>query len=336
MVKPSSKKTSKKASADAGENNASQELPEKEVIEEHLKHVHLFASDPRFALLRSSFLQLKKNVPQVLLLEGGSSFERLQAAHFWSLLINCPLATEVPCLSCTTCSRMVVHLHRDFFFLDGSAGSIKIDDVRSVKGYLGEPPREASWRIVLFREAQAMAAPAANALLKSLEEPQPSTSFLLLAPQRERLLPTLVSRSLVLTLPWARQLEATEETITWAIALCKFIVSGREWFSFTGVKGAVDIASVNMVISLVRHALTAVLRGKLPELLQTPDKKNEELYELIGELTKELSKIPFERLRYLDEVLAEAQECAIIGANPALILDWLVTRIFLLRPPMKR
>lgn len=109
-----------------------------------------------------------------------------------------------PCLACAACVRLRQATHRDFFILDGRTENIKIASVREVRSVLGEPPREASQRIVLLAEAQNLGVEAANALLKSLEEPKPHTRFVLTVPQRERLLPTLVSRSWILTLPWPR------------------------------------------------------------------------------------------------------------------------------------
>ena len=93
--------------------------------------------------------------------------------------------------------------HRDFFVLDGREESIKIAQVREqVRPVLGEAPREAQKRIILLAEAQSLGEAAANALLKSMEEPRPHNAFILTTPQRERLLPTLISRSWILTLPW--------------------------------------------------------------------------------------------------------------------------------------
>ncbi len=231
-------------------------------------------------------------------------------------------AAAGPCLACPECIRMVTHLHRDCFFLDGLAASIKIDDVRAVRAVLGEPPREARFRMVIFREAQALVEAAANALLKSFEEPRPATSFVMLAPQRERLLPTLVSRSTVLTLPWPAEedLAARDALAPWEAALCSFAETGRGWFERTGSRGAVDAPLAHAVANMCRHALGARILG-----LQSGKEPAEGLERVFA-------RLPEQRLRMLDEVLAECQDSLIYNVNPTLVLEWLATRLYLLLP----
>lgn len=292
-----------------GSSSSADELPGKKEIAAVQATVRAFMNSRRQARVRSFLERLSGSPPQVLLLEGGTADDRLAAAHYWSLLLNCPTATGwtapdprpgsadeppapaqggllnllpgvspggqaakapqavlqgmvkedsltgvcapdrgVPCLDCPECIRLLTHLHRDCFFFDGLAGSIKIDEVRAMRVVLGEPAREARHRVVIFREAQSLVEAAANALLKSFEEPRPGTSFVLLAPQRERLLPTLVSRSFVLTLPWKREAdpEQRESLAPWEAALCTFLRTGRDFLERSAGKGAVDAALVQI------------------------------------------------------------------------------------------
>ncbi|MDR2825800.1 MAG: DNA polymerase III subunit delta', partial [Deltaproteobacteria bacterium] len=147
---------------------------------------------------------LSKNPPRSLLIEGGSAKDRFSASFYWSALLNCLDSAARPCLSCSACLSLINMAQRDFFFFDGSKSSITIELVKDSGIYasLGENPASASYRIVLFYEGQAFTDQSANTFLKALEDPQLSTVFILTAPQRERLLQTLVSRSWVITLPW--------------------------------------------------------------------------------------------------------------------------------------
>lgn len=70
---------------------------------------------------------------------------------------------------------------------------IRVEQVREIARFLARPPLEASRAVVIIRSAQTMAEAAANALLKTLEEPGKAT-IILIAPSAESLLPTLVSR----------------------------------------------------------------------------------------------------------------------------------------------
>lgn len=71
---------------------------------------------------------------------------------------------------------------------------IRIDQIRSLNGWFNVATHRGGWRVAVLYPAQALNVMAANALLKVLEEPPPSTVFLLVADATDRLLPTLVSR----------------------------------------------------------------------------------------------------------------------------------------------
>jgi DNA polymerase III subunit delta' len=70
---------------------------------------------------------------------------------------------------------------------------IRLEQIREITLFLSRPPLEAGRSVVVIDQAETMAEPAANALLKTLEEPGQAT-LILLAPSLESLLPTLVSR----------------------------------------------------------------------------------------------------------------------------------------------
>ncbi|NJO41365.1 MAG: DNA polymerase III subunit delta' [Cyanobacteria bacterium CRU_2_1] len=70
---------------------------------------------------------------------------------------------------------------------------IRLDQVREIAQFLSRPPLEAERSVIVLECAESMAEPAANGLLKTLEEPGKAT-LILIAPSTESLLPTLVSR----------------------------------------------------------------------------------------------------------------------------------------------
>lgn len=271
----------------------------------------------RQARARGLLASLAVSPPQVLLLEGGTSTERFAMALWWAARLNCK-QDGAPCMACASCLQVGARMHRDLFVLDGREGTIKIDAVREVRSVLGEPPRGDGMRVVVFAEAQALGTEAANALLKSLEEPRPGTSFVLLAPQRERLLPTLVSRSWVLTLAWPHADRETTETFRdWEKALVEFLATGRGWMSRTSTRGAVDAPLAQEVVLGCQHALLAVMAeragGPLSELMAAK----------LG---------PF-GLAACDELFGQCLEALALQpspVNPSLVLDRLATRLHLL------
>ncbi|MBK9078654.1 MAG: DNA polymerase III subunit delta' [Hyphomicrobium sp.] len=80
------------------------------------------------------------------------------------------------------------------------SATISVDDVRRLKAFLALSAEEGGRRVVIVDSADDMNVNAANALLKSLEEPPPRTIFLLIASAPGRLLPTIRSRCRTLPL----------------------------------------------------------------------------------------------------------------------------------------
>ncbi len=81
-----------------------------------------------------------------------------------------------------------------------AATTITVDDVRRLRQFLSHSAEATAWRIVIIDTADDLNNAAANAVLKSLEEPPPRTVFFLLSSQPGRLLPTIRSRCRVLPL----------------------------------------------------------------------------------------------------------------------------------------
>ena len=90
--------------------------------------------------------------------------------------------------------RVGIEQHPDLFVVEPEGEAILIDQIRELRGDLHLRPFEAPRRAYLLREAETMGRDAANALLKSLEEPPAYAVFVLVCHDRARLLPTIDSR----------------------------------------------------------------------------------------------------------------------------------------------
>ena len=98
------------------------------------------------------------------------------------------------CGDCRACRKIDHQNHPDLHVLEPDGNSIKIEQVRSLQRDLNLKPLEAPRKICLIEEADSMTVGAANALLKTLEEPRGDTLLILLAAQPNRLLETVRSR----------------------------------------------------------------------------------------------------------------------------------------------
>lgn len=324
-----------------------------------------FGLGPRQDLARQRLDQLAQNPPQVLVLEGGTASEREAAALYYAAALNCGPDTHVSgvapgaCGSCDACTQIMDKVFIDLLFLDGAEQSIKVDDIREVRQKVGEPPRGPGWRVVVLTEAQGLTPQAANALLKSMEEPRPGNCFLLLTPQRERLLPTLVSRSWTLTLAWPEagqsdhtsQAGGMDEVAQWVRELERFWRTGQGFLGKVGAKTKAKAASTDDGDAPKGKAKAKPKKAAA----MSPSGASDEPKPMSGRtlamlvvlaLSKELadilagrptssmgtflaSRLDLNGLRRLDRLLETVQEALVGQVNPALTLDWMATRVAL-------
>ena len=103
------------------------------------------------------------------------------------------------CGSCRSCRRLqpgAANAHPDLLTLVLEEGdrALKIERIREMRRVVPFPPIEAAFRFVLIDPPEALTPPAANALLKTLEEPPSRTRFILVSSQPDAVLSTICSR----------------------------------------------------------------------------------------------------------------------------------------------
>jgi DNA polymerase-3 subunit delta' len=118
--------------------------------------------------------------------------------------VNClnPTAPGEPCRACRACVQIDRMQHPDLAIVqpEGKGGTIKVDQIRDLQHSLSLAPYEARYRVTLLLRFEQANPNAANALLKTLEEPAPQVLLFVTAESAESLLPTIVSRCEVLRL----------------------------------------------------------------------------------------------------------------------------------------
>lgn len=139
----------------------------------------------------------RERVPHAYLFSGPAGAPMMDMATALACALNCQQSRGEGCGECEACSKILQGIHPDVVTLvrEGAAQIVPIESVRNqVIARIGLPPHEAATRVFIVEEATALAPPAANALLKTLEEPPARTLFVLCTTAPEQLLPTIRSR----------------------------------------------------------------------------------------------------------------------------------------------
>lgn len=131
---------------------------------------------------------------QAYLFVGAGGVGKATVARRFAATLLCPEAGR-HVEDCDTCRRVGAGAHPDLVRVEPSGRrSVGVDQAREIIAAAVRMPVEARRKIFLVEEAGAMTPEAANALLKTLEEPPPSTIFLLVAESEDELPPTIASR----------------------------------------------------------------------------------------------------------------------------------------------
>lgn len=168
----------------------------------------------------------RARLPPALLLAGPSGVGKRTVALGLARRLLCGAESGRPCGDCHHC-RLIEHslagleprrraalddpkepagldfrLHPDVILAEawpsGGRRTIKVEQARDLREQIGGLPFEARARVVVIDEAEALGEEAANALLKSLEEPPASSHVVLVTSAPQALLPTVRSRCQVL------------------------------------------------------------------------------------------------------------------------------------------
>lgn len=133
------------------------------------------------------------------LFTGPANIGKTHLAKEFAAALNC-IGEDIPCGACSPCSRIARGAYPDVGVIEPEGGRIKIDQIRTVQREIALSPYEGRWRVCIITEFQAATVEAANALLKTLEEPPARVIMILTTLDASLLLPTVVSRCQVVPL----------------------------------------------------------------------------------------------------------------------------------------
>ncbi len=148
-----------------------------------------------------------------LLLIGPQGMGKLTFARALAERLLCGEGSERACGACRSCLWIEAGTHPDLILIQPEADGkvIKVDQIRELVEQLGETAQQGNYQVVILEPAEAMNTAAANALLKTLEEPAGKVQFILVSHQFGLLAATIRSRCQSLLFP----IPAQSRTIPW-------------------------------------------------------------------------------------------------------------------------
>lgn len=169
---------------------------------------------------RLTTLAENARLPHALMLSGpaGIGKQRLAQAFSARLLCHSPVAQKA-CGVCKSCHLLAAGTHPDLMWLapetdaktEKTAKFIKVDQVRELVDFAEKSAQLGGYRVVVIQPAHLLNVQAANALLKTLEEPGSHTLIMLLTSQALSLPATIRSRCQQIAL----DVPATAEALAW-------------------------------------------------------------------------------------------------------------------------
>ncbi|MGO4999826.1 DNA polymerase III subunit delta' [Oceanisphaera sp. W20_SRM_FM3] len=144
----------------------------------------------------------RRQLGHALLIKGTAGLGKLHLSQHLAQALLCDIAPDeaadisavLPCGQCHSCRLVQAGTHSDLHLINSDTRSIGVDSIRQLSQTLSESPRLGRAKVAIIYEAEKMTEAAANALLKTLEEPAGQATLILVSAHPERLLPTIRSR----------------------------------------------------------------------------------------------------------------------------------------------
>ncbi len=136
----------------------------------------------------------EKRTAHSYLFSGIAGIGKKLIAIEFACMLNCPSYSFTEHERCGMCVKIRKGNHPDVRVEGPQKGSIRIDRVRQLQGFLKYAPMEAPYRVIIIDDAHLINRAAQNALLKTLEEPPGGSVLVLITDKASSLLPTVRSR----------------------------------------------------------------------------------------------------------------------------------------------
>lgn len=236
-------------------------------------------------------------VSHAYLFTGPAGSNKTAAAYAFAQAILCK---DHGCRTCDDCRRIERRKHPDvhFYTPEGAQGYL-IEQIREIVSGVSFAPIRATGKVYILDRVDLLGVSAANAFLKTLEEPVEGVTFILLGRTREAVLPTIVSRCQVVPF---RHIPAREAA---------GILSQKTGVTPEQARIAIEACngSITRAMTFAKSAERAEFRARIMEVLSNlPLSDERDVLEYAAELI-ERAKAPLDNVRtQQSEELAESAD----------------------------
>lgn len=174
----------------------------------YLKYRPQKLSDIDIRSVRESIskILLSGKIPHAFLFSGTKGTGKTSTARIVAKYVNCQAKKskdKLPCNECESCISITKGENLDVIEID-AASHRGIDDIRTLRETIKLSPFKSKYKVYIIDECHMLTTEAANALLKTLEEPPNHVIFILATTNPEKLLPTILSRCVIINFTKAK------------------------------------------------------------------------------------------------------------------------------------
>jgi len=154
----------------------------------------IYGHERQITILKKAITQ--KRVGHAYLFSGISAIGKRTLAEKFSQALNCEQVENLhdACGKCSSCLKIKHTSHADVIFIEAEGQFIRINAIREIQERMKFRPLEGGWRAIIIDDADKMNDHAANALLKTLEEPSASNILILISSRPYSMPATIISR----------------------------------------------------------------------------------------------------------------------------------------------
>jgi DNA polymerase-3 subunit delta' len=235
---------------------------------------------------------LLDKVSHAYIINGEKGSGKKTLAEAFAMTLQCKEGKAEPCGECHSCRQVLSHNQPDIIWVTHEKpGSIGVEDIRQqLNGDIQIKPYSSRYKIYIVDEAEKLTVQAQNALLKTIEEPPPYGIILLLTTNANLLLPTILSRCILLNLHFIDE-EVIREYLMKHLEVPDYRAKFCAAFSAGNVGRAVELATSESFGQMKNEAV---------KLMKYID--DMEIYEIIGAI-KNITNYKAAIEDYLDMIL---------------------------------